>query len=173
MKTVWEIYRLREIEPEALKNGILEITSDFLINSSLLPSNEIYPGIEDWFEKVKKEAQSTPKEREVFFSAVKNEYENALKIVAILIVKNKNGEKKICTIRVDEAYRNQGIGSALMKKALEYLGTNKPLITVPEECCPMLKRLLDKYEFNLTSQKLGYYRQGKIEYFYNEHTIID
>ncbi|WP_410681010.1 GNAT family N-acetyltransferase [Avibacterium paragallinarum] len=89
------------------------------------------------------------------------------------MLKNKNGEKKICTIRVDEKYRKQGIGNALFDKAFKYLDTDSPLITVSEECDPSLKKLLKKYNFKQTSKKKNLYREGKLEYFYNERITID
>ncbi|VEB24404.1 GNAT family N-acetyltransferase [Avibacterium volantium] len=172
MKKNWKIQYFSEIKPEELKKDFLDLTASFLIDNSILPSEEMYPGISDWFDKkVKSEVSNNPKEREILLVTTKEH--NRLKIIAILILKNKNGEKKICTIRVDEKYRKQGIGNALFDKAFKYLDTDSPLITVSEECDPSLKKLLKKYNFKQTSKKKNLYREGKLEYFYNEHITID
>ncbi|VEG71520.1 ribosomal-protein-alanine acetyltransferase [[Pasteurella] aerogenes] len=171
MKNTWEILPFSHIAPRILKDNFLDLTAKFLISHSILPSEDIYPGISVWFDKVKQEAIDTPNQREIFL-VITNEGA-ILKIIAILIVKNKDEEKKICTIRVDERYRKQGIGTALFAKAFEYLDTRMPLITVSEECCPCLKYLLNKYNFKETSRRLNMYRTGKIEYIYNENIVID
>lgn len=50
-------------------------------------------------------------------------------IVTVLILKNAD-EKKICTLRVAENYRHQGIATELLKIACRELQCAKPLITV-------------------------------------------
>ena len=55
----------------------------------------------------------------------------------------------------------------MIKKSFEYLGTNKPFITIPEEEYLNFKPLLYKFKFIETKRINGYYRKDKIEYFYN------
>ena len=50
------------------------------------------------------------------------------KIVAVLILKDAD-EKKICTLRVAEHYRCQGIATKLLKIAHQALQCTNPLIT--------------------------------------------
>ena len=76
-------------------------------------------------------------------------------------------EKKICTLYIERNFRNKKIGSQMIKKSFEYLETNKPLITIPEEEYLNFKPLLEKYNFIETKKIKNYYRKNKIEYFYN------
>jgi len=92
-----------------------------------------------------------------------------IELAGILILKNTENEKKICTIRVIENFRNKGIGTKLFEKSFEYLETKTPLITLPEECYKEgFKFLLERYRFKMTNKIIGAYRENKIEYFFNE-----
>ena len=84
-----------------------------------------------------------------------------------MILKKHKEEKKICTLYIEKNFRNKKIGSQMIKKSFEYLGTNKPCITIPEEEYLNFKPLLDKYNFIETKKIKNYYRKNKIEYFYN------
>ena len=64
-------------------------------------------------------------------------------IVAVLILKNAN-EKKICTLRVAENYRHQGIATMLLKIASRELQCTKPLITVSSYHIAKFESLLKK-----------------------------
>lgn len=64
-------------------------------------------------------------------------------IVAVLILKNAD-EKKICTLRVAENYRHQGIASMLLNLAFRELQCTKPLITVSSYHIDEFKPLLEK-----------------------------
>lgn len=93
----------------------------------------------------------------IFF--IKNENNN---IVAAFCVKNDLDEKKICTLYVDSNYRNMGYGSILFDKCFEYLGTNKPLITINKKHLSYFKYIINKYDFNLTNIIDN-------EYYFNEN----
>jgi ribosomal protein S18 acetylase RimI-like enzyme len=84
------------------------------------------------------------------------------------LLKKDKHEKKICCLFVDPNYRKQGIASRLIESSFEILGTDKPLITVSEHNLPQLKRLLEKFNFELTSVKDSVYLPGVREYYYNE-----
>lgn len=64
-------------------------------------------------------------------------------IVAVLILKNAD-EKKICTLRVAENHRHQGIASMLLTLAFRELQCTKPLITVSSYHIDEFKPLLRK-----------------------------
>lgn len=84
-------------------------------------------------------------------------------------MKKTHCEKKICTLKVDERSQRKGIGSALILKAFDFLETDKPLITVPEEYDDVFSKILDKFRFEKTCEIYGLYRENKIEYIYNDH----
>ena len=88
-------------------------------------------------------------------------------VIGVSILKKTHLEKKICTFRIAENYQRQGIGTMLMKTSLEFLNTNKPIITVSStkhaEFIPIFKR----FNFCLKKVYFGKYRNLKIEYCYN------
>lgn len=152
----FEIIKLSEIYPLELKN----IFSNFIKEKKLL-----YPKFEEWFNKILIENINFPNKREIFFCI--NKEKLLINICGIMILKNYKKEKKICTLCVLENFRNKKIGSQMIKKSFEYLGTNKPFITIPEEEYLNFKPLLYKFKFIETKRINGYYRKDKIEYFYN------
>ena len=152
----FEIIKLSEIYPLELKN----IFSNFIKEKEFL-----YPNFKKWFNKILIENLNFPNKREIFFCIIKEKL--LINICGIMILKNYKEEKKICTLYVLENFRNKKIGSQMIKKSFEYLGTNKPFITIPEEEYLNFKALLDKFNFIETKRIKSYYRKDKIEYFYN------
>lgn len=151
--------KLRNIEEEDKAKLMIEgLKDDFIV---------YYPGIENWFNKIIKEIDKDNRKRELFLVVVPNK--GKIELAGILILKNTENEKKICTIRVIENFRNKGIGTKLFEKSFEYLETKTPFITLPEECYKgSFKFLLEKYSFKMSSKVVGVYRDSKVEYFFNE-----
>lgn len=87
-------------------------------------------------------------------------------IVAVLILKNAV-EKKICTLRVAEDYRNRGIATELLKIACRELQCSIPLITVSSYHIAEFESLLKKNGFVLYAEYPSYYKQGISEYAFN------
>ena len=88
------------------------------------------------------------------------------KIVGVSILKNAD-EKKICTFRVASEFKYRGIGTELMRKSIEILGTDSPFITVSEDHIDEFKTILQKFNFQEFRRYFGYYRKGKYEIAYN------
>ena len=88
------------------------------------------------------------------------------KIVAVLILKDSD-EKKICTLRVAEHYRCQGIATKLLKIAHQALQCTNPLITVSSIHINEFEFLLKKNGFTLYKKYENYYKQGIVEYAFN------
>ena len=181
-----KLIRYSDIRPDILKEIFKKIVEDYLkISQKRLRSIkendkaklmikglkedfiDYYPKIERWFNKIIKEIDEDNKKRELFLAIITSE--GNIELAGILILKNTDREKKICSLRVIEKFRNKGIGKRLFEKAFEYLGTTKPLITLPEECYKdAFRGLLEKYNFVETSRREGVYRDNRIEYFFNE-----
>ncbi len=122
--------------------------------------NNLYPKYKEWFyHKQLKGCKNG--DREILYILDKN------KIVAVCNIKN-DMEKKICTLFVDQLYRNNGLGSELLAKAMQYLKTSKPLCSFAEETHPYFRNIINIYNWQLTSIKDDLYIKGKKEYFYNE-----
>lgn len=90
------------------------------------------------------------------------------KLAGCALLKNTDEEKKICCLFVDPEYRYQGIASHLIENSFEMLGTDKPLMTVAENNLSQLQKLINRYDFELTSVRDSVYRRGIKEYYYNE-----
>ena len=91
---------------------------------------------------------------------------DAQAIAGVLILKD-SGEKKICTLRVSEAYRNQGIGTKLLKQAFKELKTAKPIITVSSLHLHEFMHLLSKHGFIMKKEYPGYYKTGISVFCFN------
>ena len=128
-------------------------------------ANIPYPNIDAWFNKVINEINHHPENREMFICLSNND--GSPSVLGLVILKKTHCEKKICTLKVDERYQRKGIGSALILKAFDFLETDKPLITVPEEYDDVFSKILDKFGFEKTCAIYGLYRDHKIEYIYN------
>lgn len=87
-------------------------------------------------------------------------------IIAVLILKNAD-EKKICTLRVAENYRHQGIASMLLNLAFRELQCTKPLITVSSYHIDEFKPLLEKNGFILYAKYPNFYKWGITEYAFS------
>ena len=124
-----------------------------------------YPNIDAWLNKVINEINHHPENREMFICLSNND--GLPFILGLIILKKTHCEKKICTLKVDERYQRKGIGSALILKAFDFLETDKPLITVPEEYENVFSKILNKLGFKKTAEIHGLYRVDKIEYIYN------
>lgn len=138
-------YLSEERQEEVVKivNEIYQITK-FL--------NETYPGYKKWFFN-KQVIECYKSSRDIIF--VRNESDE---IVGISCLKKENNERKICTLFVKPNYRLQGIGSMLLEESMEFLETNKPLITLTDDKLIMFEKIIKKYEWELT------------EIVYNENT---
>lgn len=90
------------------------------------------------------------------------------KILGIGIAKKTPSENKICTIRIDENFRDKGIGTSLMQEMLEWLDVKYPVITVPESKILILNPILQRFDFKKTSLKNGVYLPNRKEFFFNE-----
>jgi hypothetical protein len=141
---------------------IIESSSDFArILDFLASMTTSYPNIEQWF-LLKVVPGLNEGSRYIVIVEEKE------KIVAIGIAKREDGEKKICTIRVDTEYLGRGYATLLFENMFDWLGTRTPLITVEAEKVFEFKKIFEKYKFTLTSIKYGAYRLGRAEYIYNE-----
>lgn len=158
-----------ETLPQSLSLKFLKDNSPSHINEQIkcFLSNIPYSSIDAWFNKVINEINNHPENREMFI-CLSNDG-GFPSILGLIILKKTHCEKKICTLKVDEGYQKKGIGSELILKAFDFLETDKPLITVPEEYEKAFSRILNKFGFEKTDGIQGLYRENKIEYIYNGH----
>ena len=74
-------------------------------------------------------------------------YLDGFQIVGLSMLKRTDDEAKICTFFIDEEYRKRGYSSLLLEDSFGYLGTESPIITIPEN-------RLDEFSKNTIVQKL-------------------
>lgn len=135
------------------------VSVDYLLQTYLDVFTRFYPNFDEWF--MQKVVPNLGTTRRIFLANIGKE------IAGICIVKNCQQEKKICSLRVFEPYRRQGVGTALVKHALTFLGDNYPFVTVPEESLPQYESFFQSFNFQLMDSCCGYYRPNKIEYAFN------
>lgn len=118
-----------------------------------------YPGFSQWFWQ-KVSAGLEQGDRRIFVSRKLN------KIQGIVIAK-RDGEKKICTVWTAQNQRGKGVASLLFDDAIDWLQTDRPLISVPCTRSFELLPLLEKYQFVKTQTLSGYYRPESSELVFN------
>lgn len=122
-----------------------------------------YPDFRAWFAKTVMPEICTPY-RHIYVAAPATG-QNTL--AGIMILKNTWDEKKICTLFVAEAYRSHQLGTKLLDRAIETLGTERPVITVSAVHLAEFEGLFQKFGFTPYQGYSGYYREGVTEYAYN------
>jgi GNAT superfamily N-acetyltransferase len=118
-----------------------------------------YPGFDRWFWK-KVVPGLLDGSRRVFM-------EDDGHIRGIVISKRSPSQRKLCTVWVDSDCTGQGIGRALMEDAMKWLGTARPLITVPEERLFEFEPLFKRWRFSLDQVVHSLYRADCREYVFN------
>ena len=123
-----------------------------------------YPIHKEWFyNKFVKELDGI--KREIIY------YEKNNIIYGVVFLKNSEKEKKICTIYVDEKYRNQGVGTRLIKESIKFLGTKTPFITMPDYKEKCFIKIIEKYNWQKTQVIDSYYSKN-IELVFNGFLTI-
>lgn len=87
-------------------------------------------------------------------------------LVGIVIAK-RSDERKLCTIWTAPAARGQGTATRLVRNALCWLGTDTPLLTVPEEDMERFEGLVRAFRFHHHASLRSFYRQGRVEHVFN------
>ncbi len=125
---------------------------------------EDYPKHKSWF--YQKHLPNTLKEdgnRDIIFAKTSKNV-----ICGTVFIKYGN-EKKICTLYVIPEERGKGVGTALVEKSMEILGTKKPIISFSEYKLPMFKGLIEKYGWQQTQILRDEYTKGNNEIVFNDY----
>jgi len=120
-----------------------------------------YPNFRVWLSKVFRQIGTGKRILLVVYDEIDN-------IAGIAILKKCNYEKKICTLRVRTDMKNKGIGSLLIRKSIEELNENKPLITVSEHHIQEFRSLFKKFKFTRSETIKSLYKDGVKEFIYNK-----
>ena len=74
-------------------------------------------------------------------------YLDGLTVAGLAILKKDKIESKICTLMIDENYRKKGYSKDLLEMSFDYLGTDKPLITIPSNRIDEFKSIINTYDW--------------------------
>lgn len=120
---------------------------------------ERYPMFDQWYKKVSSSILFG--DRSFIVISVERQ------IAAYTILKHSDVESKICTIYVNEPYRNHGLGTRLMQASLNLLIENnrQASISLNEDLISELMPLLDKFGFSYAYKCPDFYKKGITEYF--------
>lgn len=94
-------------------------------------------------------------------------YLDGLEIIGLSILK-KDFEAKICTFMVNPDYRKKGFASILLEDSFSFLGTDKPLITIPESRISEFSSIIDGYNW-LESRVVDDYNSPEV--IFNEKRL--
>lgn len=87
--------------------------------------------------------------------------------LGLAIVKREAAENKICTLWVSEAGRGRGFGRELLEEAIDWIGDDYPLFTVPAQRYEEFQPLMERFRFYETQRLNSLYRSGIVEHIYN------
>lgn len=120
-----------------------------------------YRGFYEWYNNLFDKKCNLKPEREIIICEV--DYT----IAGVVILKGNSLETKICTLRVSNRYRNQGIAHQLMELSFEQLGTDHPMFTLHKNKLPQFKPIFDYYGFKVEQSQKHYYGLFNTELVYN------
>ncbi len=176
-KTRYSEQSLELIKLSLVKNGMIKYsqkTEEALrsFQSLFIEATKDYKDPEKWYEeKVLKGIYNGT--REVALAVVNGE------IAGFVIMKNEEKEKKLCTLYVKEMYKTKTylyegkdwtcVPDVLFKEIYRFLGTTKPLVTIPDYKIESFGPIIKKYGWKETKRlEEGYYKEGIVEVVFNK-----
>lgn len=124
--------------------------------------NHQYPDFRRWYLNLFRYDGALNDGREIIFCETVYH-----QIAGIIILKKTDDESKICTLRVSELFRGEGIGTKLVELGINWLKCEHPLITVSRKLYPQYRNLFRYYGFRQEEKKWGYYSILNSEYVFN------
>ncbi|WP_432807267.1 GNAT family N-acetyltransferase [Microvirga terrae] len=99
--------------------------------------------------------------------------EQAGTLAGVIIAKRDGLERKLCTVWVDQKFRRTGVSHRIFKRAMKWLGTDRPMISIPHSRLHEFRGLLATSNFKQTQIARSYYRPGCDEYVFNGSLPLD
>lgn len=143
--------------PESIKANCFNKVRHFLYDL-----NCDYPFFEEWLEHVF--VMTYTEERAI----ITCESDDERDVYGVCVIKKDKEEKKICTLRVAAEMQRQGIGTHLVNIAINLLGDEYPLITVPQKHLEPFKCFLNYFNFKIVNKVKSVYNEGSYEYYFNK-----
>lgn len=118
-----------------------------------------YPGFRAWF--FGKVVPGLGKQRRIFITSDHGA------VAGLAICKRTDTERKLCTLWVNHSLRGRGIAGELAREAFDWLETQRPLFTVPDEHLAKFRGLIRSWGFAEPVAYQGLYRTARTEYVFN------
>lgn len=154
-----EIHNLEELIKQNYPIEVVENLIHQVLTLSMQVKTE-YPEYKNWFLTTQAPGIYDGT-RNIIIAHIKD------RIVGFVSLKKTAEEKKICTFYVEKKFRKNKIGTILVEKAIEYLGTEKPLITIPLNKLNEFTRIGEKYNWEISDIKENIYRLNNPEVIVN------
>ena len=155
MNNHFDYYVMKKLDSSA------QIDLSRKIYSFLFILNFEYPNFKKWYKSLYTKDDFLKEDREIVLCKKCDE------IIGVMILKQDDNEKKICSLRVAPKYQRLGIGSSLLEKSFDYFNDDKPLITIHISKYHEFKKLFERYGFSLEQEAQGYYGLLRSELSYN------
>ena len=84
-------------------------------------------------------------------------YLDGFQIVGLSMLKKTEDESKICTLLINEEYQRKGYSSLILEDSFAFLGTEKPLITIPEKRLDEFSKIIQAYGWVASETTDSYY----------------
>lgn len=120
----------------------------------------LYPGFRRWFFGLVVPGLYSGERRIILSKA------NGI-LTGIAICKRNQAERKLCTLWVSPSARERRVASALASQAFDWLDSDRPLFTVPEERISEFEGLCKAWHFSAPTFSANLYREGRVEYVFN------
>lgn len=157
-----EISTIKELIEQGVDEQTILIICDRLYEMTDFICSD-YPKHNSWFyQKHLPETLQPNSGRDIIFA-----YDKEGSFYGTSFVKQDEQEQKICTLFVDEKSRGLGVGTALVEKSMEVLGTTTPMITLADYKLPMFEGLIEKYGWVQTQEITGLYNDRSAELVFN------
>jgi hypothetical protein len=88
-------------------------------------------------------------------------------VVALMILKHTDTEKKLCTLRVRPHHESKGLGVRLFHTAFDILETERPLLSVSQPIEPKFHRIFNYFGFTKQAVYKARYLPAVDELAYN------
>ena len=97
-------------------------------------------------------------------------YLDGFQIVGLSMLKKTEDESKICTLLINEEYQKKGYSSLILEDSFKILGTDKPLITIPEKRLDEFSKIIQAYGWVASETTNSYYSP---EVIFNKPNVLN
>jgi hypothetical protein len=124
---------------------------------------ETYPGFKEWYLHTVMPGLSDGRRR--IFIDIEGQA-----VTGVAIAKREGSERKLCTLWRDAG----GFGSAsnLMRSAMDWLGTDRPSFTIPQDRIARLRPILNEFGMGAGIAVGELYRPGVREFLFNAREMF-